>query len=38
LERADDRVVDHSLDDETDTRQYIDPGIRVVTGSLRRGD
>lgn len=35
LERADDRVVDHSSDgDETDTRQYIDPGIRVVTGSF----
>jgi hypothetical protein len=38
LERADDRVVDQSLDNETGTRQYIDPGIRVVTGSLRRGD
>jgi hypothetical protein len=38
LERADDRVADDSLDDETDTRQYNDPGIRVVTGSIRRGD
>ncbi len=38
LERADERVVDQSLDDETDTRQYIDAGIRAVTGSPRRGD
>jgi len=37
LERADNRVVDQSLDDETDTRQYIDAGIPPVPLEQTKG-